>query len=115
MTVRSTKLYAGPFVVSANVGIARYTVPAGFRTLVKSVSVFNNNGVAVGNCTLSLNDGTTTSATYDFFQNKSFAAGEQFNDEIWRVLHAGDFIRCFQSSIINGILICHFSGAELQL
>lgn len=107
MTVHSTQLGAG-HVVSAT-GVSFYVVPAGKRTIVKSIVAQNSAAGTNRLAVLGLTGGTA-----EWWLNAFFTASATQGDTVilspWIVMNAGDEIEVAATS--SGIYLV-ISGAEL--
>lgn len=107
MTVHSTLLGHG---ASLAIGLhTLYTVPAGKRTIVKSITLYNH-GAATNRVVLEATLGGTDTVIADPILAAAGAAGDWLQIACWIVLNAGDALKLSgQSAVVDATA----SGAEL--
>jgi len=107
MAVRSTRLFTAAH--GSTTQATDYTVPAGFRTILKTVTVVCR---AAATLTLSYRN-STTAQSIDFYKH-TFALGETaLLVNLFVVLHTGDAILSTQDTASAFFITA--SGAELAL
>ena len=109
MTVHSTQL--GLALTIGTGGTTLYTVPAGKRTIVKSV-VLQNLNAAAAQATIAIYNGATELAQWGVHLAAAGAAGDSNADQIWVVLNAGQRLKVFAGAASCSAVA---SGSELAL
>lgn len=88
-----------------------YTVPSGFRTIVKGITVYNATATACG-VTLEVKSGATLLALFNVWTKGAGVDGDTTILEPWIVLEAGQTLAVGFCSSGGYITV---SGAELEL
>lgn len=109
MTVHSTLLGKGAALTVAVHTL--YTVPSGKRTILKSITLWNNFA-ATNRVVVELTLGGVTVVVLDPVLAATGSAGDSFIAAPWIVLNAGDLIQVAPQSHPAD---CTLSGAELSL
>lgn len=107
MAVRSAQLAVG--ALSSTSATTVYSVPAGRRTIVKDVRVFNGAGVADDDVRMLVRSGGSDRSCWRF-RRAMPSAESDYIPQCWIVLDTGDELKlqCAQSTLRYVI-----SGAEL--
>lgn len=109
MSVRSQRLAAG--VQGAGAASTPYTVPAGYRTIIKGIFVRNTNAAAQ-RVVISIYSGATDIVDTSIWMGANGGATEQVWMDTFQVMYAGESIK-----VAVGLASCIYliSGAELLL
>lgn len=109
MTVHSTRLGA---IASAAIGAHNlYTVPAGKRTIVKQLTIYNH-AAAANRVVWEMTAGGTTFVLLSATAGAAGSATETVSLPCWIVLNAGDVLTVAPQ---GGVADATASGAELTL
>jgi hypothetical protein len=109
MTVRSIQLGAGQRTTTAITTL--YTVPAGFRTIIKSIVLLNTNAAA-NNIILTIEISGSTIAAMTFHCAATGSVGDTITQELWIVVNAGELVRIQSTQQPYYYVV---SGAQLDL
>lgn len=110
MTVRTTQLAAG-LITSAVTNDAVYTVPSGFRAIVKDIRLDNEGSGGVSVAVKAL----VASVNVGLLAVSPLASGAYASLACEVTLNAGDALTVTQSGIVTYNLRYVFSGAQLEL
>lgn len=105
---KTAKRLAGPVQVPAAVG-TRYTVPAGTKTILRHIHIFNPSGATV-KVTLTIGADAAGTRIYDAV---SILAGAELDRWCYYVLEAAEIVQ--SSSDTNNTAVLILDGDELTL
>jgi hypothetical protein len=109
MTVRSKQLAVVDALTTSLITL--YTVPTGYRTIVKEIVTTNTDSAARTNV-FALFDGSTRLMLFILHLAASGAAGETVVQDLWLVLDEGQKLSAQTSGGTSRLIV---SGAELFL
>ena len=111
MTVRSKQL--GHVLVANNTGLIIYQVPAGYRTIVKNVSVQSAAAAAQPLRVYVLDSGGVELFRWTYWLAAAGASGDSANQTVWVVMEAGQQLQVAFGNASGGSVSA--SGSELAL